>query len=124
MQRYNVATRIWIGMVLAASIAITIVRLQPHGVTGPELAALACLALGAAVASAFPIRSASGGAVYHLTGIFFVAGAVILRPAFCTLLPILALTPDTWRGRHRPGALVRWTFNIAQTVVAMQVTST
>ena len=122
MQRYNVATRIWIGIVLAASLAITILRLQPHGVTGSELAALATLALCAAVASAFPIRSASGGAVYHLTGIFFVAGAVILRPAFCTLLPILALTPDTWRGRHRPGALVRWTFNIAQTVVAMHVT--
>jgi diguanylate cyclase (GGDEF)-like protein len=122
MQRYNLTTRIWIGMVLAASIAITILRLQPHGVTGPELAALASLALGAAIASAFPIRSASGGAVYHLTGIFFVAGALILRPAFCTLLPILALTPDTWRGRHRPGAMVRWTFNIAQTVVAMHVT--
>ena len=61
MQRYNVATRIWIGMVLAASVAITILRLQPHGVTGPELAALASLALGAAIASAFPIRSASGG---------------------------------------------------------------
>jgi diguanylate cyclase (GGDEF)-like protein len=123
MQRYNVPTRIFICLVVAASIAITMVRLQPREVTGPELAALACLALGAAIASAFPIRSASGGAVYHLTGIFFVAGSIILRPAFCTLLPVLALTPETWRRRDRPGALARWLFNTAQTVLAMHVTS-
>jgi diguanylate cyclase (GGDEF)-like protein len=122
MQRYNVPTRIFICLVVVASIAITLVRLQPRAVTGPELAALVCLALGAAIASAFPIRSASGGAVYHLTGIFFVAGSLILRPAFCTLLPVLALTPETWRRRQRPGALARWMFNTAQTVLAMHIT--
>ena len=122
MQRYTPSARAWIGVVAAVAILLTITRFQPHAVTGPEVFALLFLALLAAVASAFPVRSASGDAIYHLTGIFFVAGAVTLRPVFCVLLPLLVLTADAWRGRHRSGALVRWTFNVAQTVVAMHVT--
>src|SRR5687768_10310569 len=119
MSRYTPAARAWIACITLAALAVTLVRLRAEGVTATEGLALALLVLCAGLANAFPIRTAFGGATYQLTGMLFVAGAVILRPAFCSLLPLLALAPALVGRQRRPGAPLRWLFNSAQTALAM-----
>src|SRR5687768_10174132 len=115
MARYTPGARAWIIIVAVACAAATLLRLDPAAVNSAHLTALVLLTTCAAVASAFPIRSALGAASFQLASLFFIAGSVILPSSFCTLLPLLALTPGTWRRRHTQGVWVRWTFNVTQT---------
>src|SRR5688572_22123198 len=123
MGRYRLTTLVWVGVVAVAATAATALRLQPSAVTLSEWLACGLVALCAAAANAFPIRSASGGATYRLTSAFVVAGAVIVRPGLLALVPIAALSWGFWRERRRPGSVVRWLFNVAQDVLAAQAAS-
>jgi len=100
------------------AVAATLLHPQAFAAAPSDWLVLALLALCAACAHMFPVRSASNGAVYPMTNVFVIAGAVLLPPGLAALLPVLALTPDSWRSRRSPGALIRWTFNISQTALA------
>jgi diguanylate cyclase (GGDEF)-like protein/putative nucleotidyltransferase with HDIG domain len=76
-----------------------------------------------AVAQQSPItfrsESALDGKTYHMTNVFVVAGALVLPPGLLTFLPLIALSPKSRADRRRPGAGIRWLFNIAQTTLAV-----
>lgn len=109
--------------VVSAALTVTALRALPFSAALTDWLLLGVLILGAAIAHAFPIRSAFDGATYRLTNVFVVAGAVILPASLLTLLPVLALLPDSWRKRQSAGVWVRWLFNVAQTVLAAHAAS-
>ncbi|HWI64385.1 MAG TPA: diguanylate cyclase [Symbiobacteriaceae bacterium] len=91
------------------------------GVGGPQPSYLPFFALtaGACLAHLYPIRSAREGAFYVLSNVFLFAGVELLPPLQFAGLGILALVPLTWTQRKRPGALIRFTFNASQSILAM-----
>src|SRR5258708_40371842 len=66
----------------------------------------------------FAIRGAGGSATFAVANILFGAGAVILPPGVAVVLPLLALSPQSWARRHVAGEPVRWLFNTAQATLA------
>ncbi len=122
MSRYTPAARVWVITIVLVGLAISLVSLEGAQGAGASSTALIVFALCAAIAHAYPIKSAFDGATYQLTNIFLVAGAIILPPGLLLLLPLAAITPNLWQQRKRPGAVVRWAFNVSQTVLAMQIT--
>lgn len=123
MGRYTFAARIWVGTVAMAAVVVTALQVPQTAPIPADWLALTLLALCAAVAHVFPIRSASDGASYRLTNVFVVAGAVILPPVLLPPLCLLAITPDSWLRRRSPGGPVRWVFNGSQTALAAYATS-
>ncbi|MBI3974507.1 MAG: diguanylate cyclase [Chloroflexi bacterium] len=123
MKRYRFSTHVWIVLVAAAALVGTVAGTR--GELPPHVAwlALGALAVCAAIAHLFPIRSAADGATasYQVTNVFLIAGGVVLPPSLITALVVLALTPQAWLRRDRPGTVVRWLFNVSQTVVAGQL---
>src|SRR4029077_5282552 len=103
-----------------AAVAITILAGPPVSERPLDWVALGLLVLCGGIGPRFPLRSAMNPATYELTNVFVVAGAVLLPPGLLTLLALLVLTPESWRDRSRPGALVRWLFNVSQTLIATQ----
>ncbi|MFN8513109.1 MAG: diguanylate cyclase [Thermomicrobiales bacterium] len=122
MGRYTPAARVWVITIVLVGLAISVADLDGAQGVGAVWPALIVFALCATVAHGFPIKSAFDGATYQLTNIFLVAGAIILPPGLLLLLPLAAITPNVWRQRQRPGAVVRWAFNVSQTALAMQIT--
>jgi diguanylate cyclase (GGDEF)-like protein/putative nucleotidyltransferase with HDIG domain len=120
MGRYTPAARIWVIAIVLTGLAISIVGLDGAATAESVWPALVVFALCAAIAHAYPIKSAFDGATYQLTNAFLVAGAMILPAGLLLLLPLAAITPSAWRQRQRPGAIVRWAFNVSQTALAMQ----
>jgi diguanylate cyclase (GGDEF)-like protein/putative nucleotidyltransferase with HDIG domain len=121
MGRYTLGAKIWIGAVTGLAVLATAARLDAAAPTPIQWLALALLALAAAAAHVFPIRSAVNGATYRMTNVFVIAGAVVLPAALVALVPALAMTPDSWRGRRRPGVVKRWLFNVSQAVLTAQI---
>src|SRR5688572_22476993 len=118
------AVTVWICTVTAAAAlvtAITVLLTERSTWTFEPFLALGLLALCAAVAHWFPIKSATDGVSYKLTNVFVLAGAIILPPALLALLAMLATAPELWQRRHRPRVLVGWVFNVSQTLLAAQV---
>src|SRR5205085_634379 len=83
--------------------------------------ALLLFAVAGATAHLFPVRSALGGATYMLTNVFLIAGAAVLPAPLLTPLALVALTPERWRRRGRPGLMIGWLFNVSQSAVALHV---
>src|ERR671930_1728745 len=101
MGRYTPAARIWVDLVALAAVAATLLAGNPLEADGRGWAELALLALCAAIAHVFPIRSASNGVTYQVTNVFLIAGALTLPRELLPLLPVVALSADTWRKRGR-----------------------
>lgn len=120
MGRYTPGARAWIVVVTLAAALVTAFNLGSLAVTPAEWIGLAVLTVCAAFAHIFPIKSVLDGASLRLTNVFVVAGAAILPGSLLTLLPALAITPDTLMRRKSPGAWIRWTFNVSQTAIATQ----
>jgi diguanylate cyclase (GGDEF)-like protein len=123
MRHYTPAAQRWLVTVVLAAVFVTAARARDGwaaGVGASALLALGLLVACAAVAHCFPIRSASTNVAYPLTDVFVFAGAVILPPALLALLPVLALAPECWRQRTRRGAVARWLFNAARSILAGQ----
>jgi|GEM_PF-805378 len=120
MRRYT-PEALWFisGIVLAAG-AATWGATRLSGRDHPWIT-LMILALLAGTAHLYPIRSAREGAVYVLSNVCYFTGAVLLSAPLVAFLPFLAQIPATWKQRHRPGAPIRYAFNSASTVLAMQV---
>src|SRR6266852_5253978 len=118
MSRYTPATRLWIFVVAAAAVAVGAVAMASVAATPTDWLILGLLAASAAITHRFPIRSADGSATFAVTNILFVAGAVILPPGVAVVLPLLALSPQSWARRHVAGEPVRWLFNTAQATIA------
>ena len=114
MGRYTSAALIWVATVSLVAVGVTTVLLPGASSAGPsEWMALAFLALCAAAAHVFPIRSASDGASYRLTNVFVLAGAVMLPPGLLSPLVLIAISPETFLRRRRPGVWIRWAFNVS-----------
>src|SRR5688500_2511229 len=119
MGRYSQTALIWVATVALAAVGLTTVHLAAAlRVDLQYWLAVGFLALCAGVAHIFPIRSATDGASYRLTNVFVLAGAIVLPSALLSPLVVLAISPETLLRRRRPGALVRWAFNVSQTAVA------
>jgi diguanylate cyclase (GGDEF)-like protein len=125
MRTYKQPTLIWVGSVTTVAVAVTawsiVADIAAWNVPARAFLMLALLAACAAVAHAYPIRSATDAATYSLTNVFIVAGASVLPASLITPLVFAALLPDSWRQRHRPGALLRLAFNISQASLAAHV---
>jgi diguanylate cyclase (GGDEF)-like protein/putative nucleotidyltransferase with HDIG domain len=121
MGRYRPAVRYWIAAVALAAAAVTAATLRPHTAGTDDWLTFALITLCAALANVFPIKSASDGASLRLTNVFIIGGAVILPPGLLSLLPAFAIAPDLWLHRRRPRGrlLLGWTFNVAQTILAI-----
>ncbi len=119
MSRYTPTARVWVIAVVVAALVISVGSLGGAQTAQAMWPALIIFALCAALAHAYPIKSAFDGATYQLTNIFLVAGALILPVSLLLILPLVAITPALWRQRHRPGSVIRWAFNLAQTLLAM-----
>src|SRR5919198_2720858 len=119
MGRYTTASLAWVAWLAVAATAMTMLSGPPSAATRIEWIALALFAATGATAHLFPVRSALGGATYTLTNVFLITGAVVLPPSLLTPLAVLALTPERWRRRGRPGFLIGWVFNVSQTAVAL-----
>ena len=119
MRRYTPAALSWVA---AVSITATLSCLRVLWGSGypprSDWLAFGALALCAAVAHVFPIRSATNDASFRLTNAFIVAGAVILPGPLLIALVVLGITPEACLNRGRSGAFIRWSFNTAQTVLA------
>jgi len=121
MGRYTTASKAWVGWLAFAAVAATLLRGLPTDATPADWLALALFAVCGAVVHLFPIKSALGGATFTLTNVFLIGGAAILPTSLLTPLAILALTPERWRRRGRPGLLIGWVFNVSQSTVALHV---
>lgn len=121
MGHYTPAAKVWIGVVSVIALVTTGVNMLSSFAPLASWVGLLLLGACAGIAHIFPTRSAYGGTTYRITNVFVMAGAIFLPPALLTLLAIIALTPDSWRGRARPGARVRWLFNVSQLAVAAHV---
>ncbi len=119
MRRYTTASLAWVAWLAIAATALTILSGPPSAATSAEWLALTLFALGGATTHMFPVRSALGGATYTLTNVFLITGAVVLPAPLLTPLAILALTPERWRRRGRPGLLIGWVFNVGQSALAL-----
>src|SRR6266851_4019241 len=118
MGRYTPAARLWIVLVALAAVTL-VVRTFPSATPSvSDWLVLALLAVCAAAAHHFPIRSADNSAVFAMTNVLLIAGALILPPGLVGLLPVLALTTQSLLRRHVAGESVRWLFNTAQTTLA------
>src|SRR5919201_5684505 len=119
MGRYTPGARIWVDLVALAAVVATLLAGNPLDADSRGWVELALLASCAAIAHVFPIRSASNGVTYQVTNVFLVAAALTLPRELLTLLPVVALSADTWQQRRRPGTAFRWIFNVSQTVLAV-----
>src|SRR5207245_5789892 len=114
MGRYTTASKAWVAWLAIAATAMTMLSGSPTTATGMDWLALLLFAVAGATAHLFPVRSALGGATYMLTNVFLIAGAAVLPAPLLTPLAILALTPERWRRRGRPGLMIGWLFNVSQ----------
>ncbi len=119
MARYTPTAQLWIDVVVLAAVVASVLAGLPFDATAAQLLAFLVLALAGAIAHLFPVWSVFKGSAFQVTNVFIVAAAVVLPAPLLTPLVIAMVTPDTWRQRHKPGALVRWAFNAAQTIVAI-----
>jgi diguanylate cyclase (GGDEF)-like protein len=124
VRRYTPATWLWIGLVTLAAVSVTVRAFQESRVTSTDWLVLGLLAVCAAAAHHFPIRSADGSATFAITNVLLIAGAIILPPGLVGLLPVLALSPQSWLRRHAAGELARWVFNTAQATLAVLAAAT
>ncbi|HEU5318407.1 MAG TPA: diguanylate cyclase [Chloroflexota bacterium] len=110
----------WIVAVTVSAVLATALTFGT-GTYGVEaFLAVVVLALCAAIAHWFPIRSAADGVSYKLTNVFVLAGAIIAPAGLLPVLVALATTPELWQRRHRPRVLIGWIFNLSQTLLAAQ----
>lgn len=118
MRRYT-PEALWFiaGVVLFAGVAVW--GAVGVGDPAPSYLAFWVLTVLAGMAHLYPIRSAREGAVYVLSNVFLFAAAIMLPPHLLAATGTLALVPLTWKQRQRPGALIRFAFNAAQSVLAM-----
>src|SRR4051794_20490872 len=121
MGRYTTASRAWVAWLAIAAAGVSILSGPPTTATSSDWLLLGLLAICGATAHLFPVRSALGGATYTVTNVFLITGAAILPPQLLTLLAILALTPERWRRRGRPGLMMGWLFNVSQSALALHV---
>ena len=115
------AVNAWISAVAAAAVVVTALTFNPLLWTTGAFLAVGVLALCAAVAHWFPIKSAGDGVLYKLTNVFVLAGAIIVPTGLLPLLVALATAPELWQRRHRPRVLIGWVFNVSQTLLAAQL---
>src|SRR5262245_28699025 len=111
MGRYTPGARVWVTVVAAGGFAATLHAVANTSASATDWLVLALLAVCAAISHHFPIRSADGSATFAITNILLVAGAVALPPGVVALLPLIALTPQSWLRRDVAGEWVRWAFN-------------
>src|SRR5437762_11355163 len=118
MRRYTPAAPVWVALVCLSGLAASVRALTNTSATATDWLVLALLAICAAISHHFPIRSADGSATFAITNILLVAGAVALPPGVVALLPLLALSPQSWLRRDVAGEWVRWSFNTTQATLA------
>ncbi len=119
MSRYTPSAQAWIDGIALSAVVVSVLAGIPFDVSPAQWLALLLLMVGGAFAHLFPIRSTFNGATFQVTNVFLVAGAVILPAPLLTPLVLVSMTPGAWLQRHRPGTLVRWAFNTAQTALAV-----
>ena len=123
MGQYTTGAKAWVAWLTLGAAAATALSGDPRTASLHDWLVLAVIAACGATAHQFPARSALGGATFTLTNVFLLTGAVNLPPALLTPLAALALTPERWRRRGRPGLLIGWLFNVSQTAIALHVAS-
>jgi hypothetical protein len=121
MRPFSTASKAWVAWLTALAVGVSVVVGAPRDISAEAWIALALLGGCGAVAHLFPVRSARGGATYTLTNIFLIAGAACLPLSLLTPLAIIALTPERWARRGRPGMFIGWSFNVAQSALALHV---
>src|SRR5687768_8040925 len=94
------AVNTWISVVAAVAVLVTALTFNPLLWTAQSFLAVGLLALCAAVAHWFPIKSAADGVSYKLTNVFVLAGAIIVPTGLLALLVALATAPELWQRRH------------------------
>jgi diguanylate cyclase (GGDEF)-like protein len=120
MARLTLAPRLWSILIAVAALLATAWTFRwQTALALNSWGALLLLALCAAIARYFPVRS-SADASYHLTNVFLIAGAIILPAHLLTPLVVLALTPDLLIPQPRPVAFTRWLRGVPPAALASQ----
>src|SRR5438132_14391706 len=119
MRGFSRASKGWVACLTAIAVVVTWQVGTPRSVPAETWIAFALLSGCASIAHLFPIRSARGGATYTLTNVFMVAAAATLPTTLLTLLAVIAITPERWSRRGKPGLAIGWLFNLSQTAIAL-----
>jgi diguanylate cyclase (GGDEF)-like protein len=106
---------VYLAVVGAAAAVVALPALQDLSLETPGWTTFLLLAGGAAVAQLFTVRTKRNYA-YHTTGVFLVAGALLLPAALVALMPLALRAPD-W-ARRRVSSAVQ-AFNVAAYTLAV-----
>ena len=105
----------YLAVVGAAAVVVALPALQNLSLETPGWTTFLLLTGGAAVAQLFTVRTKRNYA-YHTTGVFLVAGALLLPAALVALMPLVLHAPD-W-ARRRVSSAVQ-AFNVAAYTLAV-----
>jgi diguanylate cyclase (GGDEF)-like protein len=106
---------VYLAVVGAAAVVVALPALQDLSLETPGWTTFLLLTGGAAVAQLFTVRTKRNYA-YHTTGVFLVAGALLLPAALVALMPLTLRAPD-W-ARRRVSSAVQ-AFNVAGYTLAV-----
>ena len=106
---------VYLAVVGAVAAVIALPALQDLSLETPGWRTFLLLTSGAAVAQLFTVRTKRNYA-YHATGVFLVAGALLLPAALVALMPLTLRAPD-W-ARRRVSSAVQ-AFNVAAYTLAV-----
>ncbi|HEX2185053.1 MAG TPA: GGDEF domain-containing protein, partial [Chloroflexota bacterium] len=123
MKQRTPAAQLYVDLIALAAVVVTLLAQLALGDARSDWAAFGFLTFCAAIAHNFPINPAFNNVTYQLTNTFVLAGAMLLSPLQAALLPALALLPDLWRRRRKPGIVSDWLFNAGQTALASLATT-